>query len=183
MNKVNLKNYNNAWYSPGNIVKLSIWYVVSLCFFRSAIPFPQMLKRLLLILFGCTIGKSSVIKPCVKIKYPWFLAMGNNVWIGEGVWIDNLTWVRIGSNVCISQDALLLSGNHNYKSSTFDLLLKEIIMEDGVWIGANATVCGGVTCRNHSILTVGSVANKDLEAYSIYQGIPAQKIRDRIIDK
>jgi putative colanic acid biosynthesis acetyltransferase WcaF len=63
----------------------------------------------------------------------------------------------------------------------FDLMVKEIILEDGVWIGAKSIVCPGVICKSHSILTVGSVATKDLESYSIYQGIPAEKKRDRIM--
>jgi putative colanic acid biosynthesis acetyltransferase WcaF len=37
------------------------------------------------------------------------------------VWIDNLDDVSIADNVCISQGALLLSGNHNYKKQIFDL--------------------------------------------------------------
>ena len=101
--------------------------------------------------------------------------------IGEHVWIDNLVPVSLGANCCISQGAMLLTGNHNYKKSTFDLITGEIHLEDGVWIGAKAVVCPGVICRSHSLLTVGSVATSSLEAYCIYQGNPAQKIRDRRI--
>ena len=108
--------------------------------------------------------------------------MGDYTWIGENVWIDNLVKVRIGSNVCLSQGAMLLCGNHNYKKSTFDLMVGEIIIEDGAWIGAMSTVCPGVTCKSHSVLSVNSVANKDLEAYYVYQGTPAQKVRGRVID-
>jgi len=52
-------------------------------------------------------------------------------------------------------------------------------LEDGVWLGAQSVVCPGVTCGSHSVLSVGSVATKDLEAYSIYQGNPAAKVRER----
>ena len=131
--------------------------------------------------FGAKIGENVTIKPKVNIKYPWFLKISDNVWIGENVWIDNLTQVTISSNVCISQGAMLLCGNHNYKKSTFDLMLGEIVLEEGVWIGARSVVCPGVTCKSHSVLTVGSVATSDLEAYSIYQGNPARKVKDRII--
>ncbi len=121
----------------------------------------------------------AVIKPKVNIKYPWFLILGDYVWIGEKVWIDNLAQVTIGSNVCISQGALLLCGNHNYKKPSFDLITGKITLEDGVWIGALATVCPGVCCKSHSILTVGSVATKDMDSYSIYQGNPAFKTKNR----
>ena len=57
----------------------------------------------------------------------------------------------------------------------------EIVLEDGVWIGAKAIVCPGVTCFSHSVLTVSSVATKNLEAFTIYQGNPAVKIKIREI--
>jgi putative colanic acid biosynthesis acetyltransferase WcaF len=98
------------------------------------------------------------------------------------VWIDNLTSVTIGDHVCLSQGALLLTGNHNYKKNTFDLITGPITLEDGVWIGAKSVVCPGVRCSSHSVLAVGSVAAKDLKPYFIYQGNPAAPVRERIIN-
>ena len=139
-------------------------------------------KKWLLRKFGAKIGKGVFIKPSVNIKYPWNLTIGDDTWIGEGVWIDNLGKVSIGSNVCISQDSMLMCGNHNYKKSTFNLMVGEITIEDGVWVGAKCLVCPGVTLHSHAILAVGSVASTDLETYSIYRGNPAVKIKDRIIE-
>lgn len=81
----------------------------------------------------------------------------------------------------LSQGAYLLTGSHDYKKATFDLVLDNILLEDGVWIGAKATVCPGVTCKSHSVLSAGSTATKDLVAYSVYQGNPATKKRERVI--
>ena len=150
-------------------------------FINTNFPFPISLKHFILKAFGCELGQNVMLKPKINIKYPWFLKISDNVWIGENVWIDNLTQVTISSNVCISQGAMLLCGNHNYKKSTFDLMLGEIVLEEGVWIGARSVVCPGVTCKSHSVLTVGSVATSNLEAYSIYQGNPARKVKERII--
>lgn len=179
--KVNLSIFDNTWYRPGNPFKRSIWHIVNRLFLNTSIPYPSAFKILILKLFGAKIGENIVIKPKVSIKYPWFLAIGNYSWIGENVWIDNLAQVKIGSNCCISQGALLLCGNHNYQKTSFDLMIGQIILEDGVWIGAKATVCPGVTCKSHSVLTAGSVATKELDAYSIYQGNPAQKVKERVI--
>jgi putative colanic acid biosynthesis acetyltransferase WcaF len=181
--KVDLSKFNNDWYSPcASSLKRGIWFIINVFFFINPLNPINHLKILLLRAFGSKVGKGVVIKPNVNIKYPWKLEIGNNVWIGEGVWIDNLAPVFIYDNCCISQKALLITGSHNYKNITFDLITKEIILEEGVWIGAKSIVCPGVTCKSHSILTIGSVATSDLEAYSIYQGIPAEKKRERIIN-
>ncbi|MDQ2719763.1 MAG: WcaF family extracellular polysaccharide biosynthesis acetyltransferase [Bacteroidota bacterium] len=174
-----LSSYDNSWYHPGSSVKRLCWYSINLLIFKSSFfPFYK-LKVFLLHLFGAKTGKNILIKPNVNIKYPWFLEIGDNVWIGENVWIDNLGRVSIGNNVCLSQKSMLLSGNHDYTKSTFDLIVKDIIIEDGVWIAAGAIVCGGVICKNHSVLSVGSVATQSLEPNTIYAGNPAIKLRER----
>jgi len=181
MNKTNLAQFNNTWYTPGgNSLKRMLWYFTNIIWFKSGFPVNGF-KVFLLRLFGAQIGSGVVIKPSVNIKYPWKLTIGNNVWIGEGVWIDNLGKVTIGDNSCLSQGAFLLCGNHDYKKQAFDLIVGDIHLQEGVWIGAKAIVCPGITCFSHSVLAVGSVATSNLEAYKIYQGNPAQVIRERVI--
>jgi putative colanic acid biosynthesis acetyltransferase WcaF len=180
MSTTNLASFNNSWYKPGSRLKRLIWYLVNAVFFRSAFPVSAV-KVALLRSFGAKVGRGVLIKPHVNIKYPWLLEIGDHVWIGEEVWIDNLGKVSIGSHSCLSQGAFLLCGNHDYSKSGFDLIVREILLEEGVWIGAKSTVCPGVTCATHAVLSVGSVATKDLEPFSIYQGNPAQKIRQRSI--
>ncbi len=183
MKSTDLQSFNNSWYSTGaGSVKRILWYFVNCLFFINPLFPINSIKIFLLKLFGAKIGKNVLIKPSVNIKYPWKLIVGNYVWIGENAWIDNLDIVIIGNNCCISQGALLLSGNHDYTKTSFDLKIGKIVLEDGVWIGAKSIVCQNVTCRSHSILTVNSVVTRDLEAYSIYRGNPAEKIRDRKIE-
>jgi putative colanic acid biosynthesis acetyltransferase WcaF len=180
---VDLSSFNNSWYDPGRtfIIRM-IWYFVNILFFINPLfPFSG-IKSALLKCFGAKIGKSVLIKPHVNIKYPWLFEIGDHSWIGENVWIDNLDRVIIGKNCCISQGAMLLCGNHDYKKRRFNLIIGNIILEDGVWIGAQSIVCPGVTCRSHAVLAVNSVATSDLSAYTIYQGNPAKEIRKRIID-
>ncbi len=181
---VNLSTFNNEHYSPGrSYLQQLLWYFVNCIFFINPLnPFSG-IKVMLLKAFGAWVGKNVLIKPAVNIKYPWHLSIGDNVWIGEKVWIDNLTTTTIGSNVCISQGAMLLTGNHDYKSPSFDLITKGIVLEDGVWIGAQSVVCPGVRCLSHAVLSVNSVANKELAAYGIYQGNPAVFIRNRKLMK
>lgn len=180
--KARLAAFNNDWYNPGGSVPgRLLWFVVNALFFINPLnPFSG-LKAVLLRLFGAKVGRGVVIKPGVNIKYPWRLRIGDHSWIGERVWIDNLADVSIGTNVCISQGAMLLTGNHDYKKAAFDLMIGEIVLEEGVWIGAKSLVAPGVTCKSHSILSAASVTSRDLAPYTIYRGNPAEPIRSRSI--
>ncbi|MCC9137327.1 WcaF family extracellular polysaccharide biosynthesis acetyltransferase [Pontibacter silvestris] len=179
-NKVKLNAYNNDWYKPGaGTFKRTLWYFVNVLFFINPLNPVSFVKVWLLRLFGAKVGAGVVIKPNVNIKYPWLLHIGNHVWIGEEVWIDNLTKTVICDNVSLSQGAMLLTGSHNYKTSTFDLIIGEIKLQEGTWIGAKAIVCPGVTCGSHSVLAAGSVATQNLAPYTIYQGNPALPKRKR----
>lgn len=180
--KVDLATYNNSWYNPGSNLKRILWYFVNQIFFANGFFPVYTLKVFLLKLFGASVGTNVLIKPFVNIKYPWMLQIGNNVWIGEQVWIDNLAKVTIGNNVCISQGALLLCGNHNFKKTTFDLMLGEIVLEEGVWVCAKAIITQKVVCKNHSIIGTAAVISISTEPYAIYTGNPAIKTGERILN-
>lgn len=182
MKKVDLSLYNNDWYKPGNVVKRTIWFLIHIILFRNPLLPLSSLKSGLLRLFGANIGKGVVIKPGVSVKYPWFLEIGDYTWVGENVWIDNLAKIKIGKNCCLSQGAMLLTGNHNYKNTTFDLITSPIELEDGCWVGAQSVVCPGVTMHSHSILTVLSVLAENTKPYGLYRGNPAEWVRERVID-
>ncbi|PVD52036.1 colanic acid biosynthesis acetyltransferase WcaF [Terrimonas sp.] len=185
MTTVDLSQYNNDWYKPtigAGILKRGLWYIVNVLFFINPLNPLSGFKCWLLKCFGAKLGQGVVIKPGVNIKYPWKLKTGDHVWVGEKVWIDNLADIVIGNNVCISQGAMLLTGNHNYKKISFDLMVAGIHLEDGVWIGARAVVCPGVTAYSHSVLTVASVSAKNMEAYTVYSGNPAVPVKQRIIE-
>lgn len=182
MNSVDLKSFTTNKFNKGaGLFKQTLWYFVNALIVRASWNPFMGIKIVLLKAFGAKIGKGLVIKNNVCIKFPWKITIGDNVWLGEYVWIDNLDYVTIGNNVCISQGALLLTGNHDYTLPSFDYRNAPIIIEDGAWIGAKSIVCPGITVHSHAILTVGSIATKDMESYTIYKGNPAIKIRNRII--
>lgn len=182
--KVDLSKYDehNIAYKQSidaSYLKQLLWFFCSLLFVRNPlIPFSGF-RKIVLILFGAKIGKSPRIRPGVIIKFPWKLNMGDNVWLGENCWIDNMEQVIIGSNSCISQGAFICTGNHNFKSPDFELMAKSVVLAEGVWIGARSVVCPGVHAADQSVLTAGSVITTDMESNTVYQGNPAVKKRNR----
>jgi putative colanic acid biosynthesis acetyltransferase WcaF len=180
--KVDLSKYDNSSYRPGSYIKRALWYLTSIVLFENPLPFPYSLKNWILRLFGARIGRGVTIKPGVRIKYPWFLNIGSYVWLGQGVWLDNLATIEIHDNVCISQGAYLATGNHDYKKTTFDLIVEGITVEQGVWVGAKALICPGVRLKSHSVVSAGSRVFNDTEQYTVYKGNPAAPIRKRELE-
>jgi putative colanic acid biosynthesis acetyltransferase WcaF len=180
--QVNLAAYSSAKFNRGAGRGTEFaWLVISLFLFRLC-PFSlSSLKRMVLRWFGAKIGRGVVIKPQVKITFPWKLIVGDHVWLGEESWLLNLEKIEIGNNVCISQRAQLCTGSHDYKRPTFDLIVAPITVEDGAWLGAACWVGPGVTIGTHAVLTAGSVAGKSLDGWGVYRGNPAVFLRQRVL--
>ena len=180
--KAKLSTFTTNGYDKGaRQYKITLWYFVNALVVRAAWNPFMSIKIALLRLFGAKIGKGCVIKNEVRVKSPWYLTIGDHVWLGESCWIDNLDRVEIGNNVCISQGAMLQTGSHDYTKTDFRYRNSPVIIRDGAWIGARSVVCPGVTVEENAVLTAGSVATHDLAGDAIYQGNPAEKKRERII--
>jgi putative colanic acid biosynthesis acetyltransferase WcaF len=176
-----LEEFNNAQFSRGRSrVIEAMWLLVQALLVSSWIP-GSAHRRWLLRIFGARIGSGVILKPGLRVKFPWRLAVGDHSWIGEDVWIDNLAEVTIGPDCCISQGAYLCTGSHDWQRLTFDLITQPIAIEAGAWIAARSVVGPGVTIGEGAVLALGSIATKDLQAWMIHQGVPAVPVGERVI--
>lgn len=156
-----------------------MWYYTSLLLFESGWFIFTRVKPAILRLFGARVGRGVVIKPHVRIKFPWRLSIGDHCWIGQGLWIDNIADVSIGSHVCLSQNGYLCTGSHDRRSRSFDLIALPISIADGAWIAASCILLPGIKIGANAIVAAGSVVTKDVPSATIAGGNPAQPIKIR----
>lgn len=184
MRAPDLTLFDNSWYSPGRTPLVqALWFFFGLPVLRSRlIPF-SFVRAFVLRAFGASIAPGVVLKPGIRVKYPWLLSVGANSWIGEDVWIDNLAQVGIGTNACVSQGAYLCTGNHNWADPAFALIVEPVALGDGSWVGARAMICPGVSLGECSVASAGSVVTRCIPPFEIHAGNPAGLVRHRRIDE
>ena len=181
MSSIRLDRFTKRDDVRGRSPLLELAWLISQAIFVSSWHPSSWVRVKVLRLFGAQIGAGVVLKPGVRIKFPWKLKIGDHSWIGESVWIDNLADVAIGSHCCISQGAYLCTGNHDWSLPTFDLIVQPIELNDGTWLGAFSRVAPGVVTGKDAVLSMGGVATSDLDAAMVYAGNPAKAIKPRVI--
>lgn len=163
----NLAGFSGAGYDRGRNAAWQVaWQLVSgLVVVRWWCPPP--VRRSILRAFGAEIGSNAVIRHRVRIHWPWKLRVGAGSWVGEGAWILNLEPVSIGSDVCISQEVLLCTGSHDRTSPTFEFDNAPIVVEDGAWIAARATVLRGSVVGHDSVIGACALVSGTVAAGSL----------------
>jgi putative colanic acid biosynthesis acetyltransferase WcaF len=180
MDELDLSTFDNSGYRPGrSLLVQTLWFLIGLPLLKNHFIPSSGFRAKLLRIFGAKLGIGVVLKPGLRVKYPWRLSVGDHSWLGEDCWIDNIADVRIGSHVCVSQAAYLCTGNHDWSDRSFSLRLGEIVLEDGAWVGARALVGPGVTVGRLAVLTAGGVANRAIPACEVHGGNPAAFVRMR----
>ncbi|MCL6442601.1 MAG: WcaF family extracellular polysaccharide biosynthesis acetyltransferase [Alicyclobacillus sp.] len=171
---------------PGNFHRTrskwleAIWMVVEFLLVTNPLQVSSRLRVAALRLFGATIGRGVIMRPRIRVKFPWNLSVGDRCWIGEGVWIHNQTRVTIGHDVVISQETFITTGSHDTRR-TMDLIVKPVTIRDGAWVTSRCIVLQGVEVGENTIITPGSVVHRSLKANGIYGGNPCTFIKPREI--
>jgi putative colanic acid biosynthesis acetyltransferase WcaF len=156
----------------------AIWFLIEACVINNKLLPISAVRVALLRLFGAKIGTGCRFVHPLRVKAPWNFEVGDHCWFGVDVWIYNQAPIRIGSHVCISQGTFLSAGSHDM-STTMDLRVAPIVIEDGVWITSKCVVQMGVTIGRSAVVTPLSVVHRSLDAEGVYGGNPCRLLRKR----
>jgi putative colanic acid biosynthesis acetyltransferase WcaF len=129
--------------------------------------------------FGARIGPGCRLKPGLRVKFPWRLHVGHSCWLAEDAWLDNLAPITLGDRVCLSQGAYLCTGNHNFRSPGFDLLLGPITIGSDAWIAARAVLAPDSVIGPGAVVALGAVVSGTVPAGVIVRGNPAVVVGHR----
>jgi acetyltransferase-like isoleucine patch superfamily enzyme len=107
------------------------------------------------------------------------IRIGRNVFINQNCTIYDLGGVDIGDDVLIGPNVSLITSGHPVAPSRRrdGVVASPIIIERNVWIAAGATIIGGVTVGENSVVAAGSVVTKDVPRDTLVGGNPARVIR------
>ncbi|GAA3656756.1 putative colanic acid biosynthesis acetyltransferase [Flavivirga jejuensis] len=173
----NPKNFRgkSSWF-------VQIWWLVQSTLFAWSPQFLYGWRRFLLRCFGAKIGKGVIIRPSVKMTYPWKVSIGDYSWIGDEVVLYSLGEIEIGTNTVISQRSYICTGSHNYSKKEFPIYAKKITIEDECWLATDVFVAPGLLIKKGTVVGARSSVFKDLNAFSVYAGSPAKFLKKREIE-
>ena len=157
-----LASFTTAGYDKGRPFAVqAAWVVVQNTVFGAWFC-PASARVRILRLFGAQVGAGVHIRQGVRVHWPWKLSIGDRAWIGEGAWLLNLEPITIGSDACVSQEALLCCGSHDYRDVSFGYRNAPIEVGHGAWVAARATVLPGVRVGDGAVVAAGTVVSRDV---------------------
>jgi putative colanic acid biosynthesis acetyltransferase WcaF len=156
-NDRNLRTFTGVGYDKGRSKAWQIlWFaVMNVAFMKWWMPMryrPAILRA-----FGAQVGERVRIRQNVRVLWPWKLSIGDDSWIGEGVWLLNLEQITIEHDACLSQEAFLCTGSHDHRDSAFEFDNGPIHIGAGAWIAARATVLRGSMVKEGVVVGAGSI--------------------------
>jgi len=171
--------YLRPAFSLRNRMRRLIWNICWALLYRMS-PRPlHSWRSLLLRCFGATMGPNCHFYPGSKIWAPWNLTCADQVTAGDGVEIYNPAPITLGSHAILSQGAYVCGATHDYDDPGFPLIAFAIDIGAYAWVCARASVAPGVNMGEGAVLGLGSVATRNLDAWSVYAGTPAVKVKER----
>jgi acetyltransferase-like isoleucine patch superfamily enzyme len=130
-------------------------------------------------LIGSKVDDSFLLIPPFYATGGADMRIGRNVFVNQNCTFYDLGGLTIADGVMIGPNVSLITSGHPLEPSQRRdfTIAKPIVIERNVWIGAGATVIGGVTVGKNSVVAAGSVVTKDVAPNTLLGGNPARVIR------
>ena len=167
------------WNPGASLPVRTLWFCAGVPLLSSRCLPGSAWRVALLRAFGARIGSGCRLKPGLRVKFPWRLQVGQACWLGEDAWLDNLAPVTLGDRVCLSQGAYLCTGNHDFRSPGFDLLLGPITIGSDAWLAARSVLAPGTQIGPGAVVALGAVVSGSVPAGAIVRGNPAVVVGQR----
>jgi putative colanic acid biosynthesis acetyltransferase WcaF len=188
-NQVNIPGVSEGSVDPylvpafplSNRLLRALWGCVYVILFRTSPRPAHAWRAFLLRCFGAKLGPNVHICPKARIWAPWNLVCGDQATIADEAIIYNPERIELGSHAIVSQQAYLCGATHDYEDPGFPLIAFPIFIGAYAWVCARATVQPGVSVGRGAILALGGIATKDLEPWTVYAGVPARKVKNRVL--
>ena len=126
-----------------------------------------------------TVDESFLLIPPFYTASGKEINVGRNVFINQNCTLYDLGGLYIGNDVMIGPNVSIITTGHPIEPSQRHSVTigKPIVIERNVWIAAGATIIGGVTVGENSVIAAGAVVTKDVPANTLVGGNPARIIR------
>ena len=130
-------------------------------------------------LIGKPVDDSFALIPPFYTESGVHIRVGRNVFVNQNCTFYDLGGLDIGDDVMIGPNVSLITSGHPIESSRRrdGVVARPIVIERNVWIAAGATIIGGVTIGENSVVAAGAVVTKDVPANCLVGGNPARVIR------
>ncbi len=143
---------------------------------NNTMPGSEEYNKLLKELLGDNIGENSnIVAPISGAAYD-HIKIGNNVFINSNSLLMARGGITIEDNVMLAANVQVISNNHDEYDRQV-LTCKPVLIKEGAWIGAGATILPGVSVGKYAIVGACAVVTKDVPDYAVVVGTPARVVK------
>jgi putative colanic acid biosynthesis acetyltransferase WcaF len=154
--------------------KVYLWGLVEILLVTNPLQVSSRVRRVALVAFGARIGQGVLLRPRLRVRFPWKLTVGDRSWIGEDVWLHNQDELTIGSDAVISQGSFITTGSHALRRD-MALITSPVEIADGAWVTARCVVLGGSRIGVSAVVTPGTIVRGDVPDGAVF-GQPTGEI-------
>lgn len=127
---------------------------------------------------GAIIGQSTSVRSPLKIEENAKLQIGDHVFVNFGLTVIGTGTVTIASHSLIGPNTTLITASHHMdpeqRLADRSAMTRDIHIGNNVWVGANVTICPGVSIGSDTTIGAGSIVTKDVPCKVFAAGVPCK---------